>query len=259
MKDYAKIQHVLVTFIKNYVLEAGVKNLVLGISGGLDSAVVATLCTQALPSHTYALIMPTNSSNPKNLNDAIALCEKLNIKFKIIDIQSILNSYEVVIGETLSNLRKGNLSARIRMSLLYDYSAANDALVVGTSNKSELMLGYGTIFGDLASAINPIGEIYKSDIFEFARYLGVDESIINKAPSADLWDGQSDEADIGYSYGVIDEILKFIDDDGNLVKKLDKNLDKKAVDKILNMVKSNKFKRTMPLIAKINNDIKDQK
>ena len=134
------------------------------------------------------------------------------------------------------------------MSLLYDYSSSINALVIGTSNKSELMLGYGTIFGDLACAINPIGELYKSEIFEFAKHLGVDKNFINKAPSADLWDGQSDEGDIGYSYTVIDEILENLE---NNKEQVIKKFGLKAVSDIENRVVSNRFKRQMPLIVKI--------
>ena len=174
--------------------------------------------------------------------------EKLNIKYKVLSIEGILNAFYETIDANLSNLRKGNLAARVRMSLLYDYSSSINALVIGTSNKSELMLGYGTIFGDLACAINPIGELYKSEIFEFAKHLGVDKNFINKAPSADLWDGQSDEGDIGYSYAVIDEILENLE---NNKEQVIKKFGLKAVSDIENRVVSNRFKRQMPLIVKI--------
>jgi len=174
--------------------------------------------------------------------------EKLNIKYKVLSIEGILNAFYETIDINLSNLRKGNLAARVRMSLLYDYSSSINALVIGTSNKSELMLGYGTIFGDLACAINPIGELYKSEIFEFAKHLGVDKNFIDKAPSADLWDGQSDEGDIGYSYAVIDEILENLE---NNKEQVIKKFGLKAVSDIENRVVSNRFKRQMPLIVKI--------
>ena len=202
----------------------------------------------SLKDKTHALIMPTASSNKENMDDALNLCEKLNIKYKVLSIESILNAFYETIDVNLSNLRKGNLAARVRMSLLYDYSSSINALVIGTSNKSELMLGYGTIFGDLACAINPIGELYKSEIFEFAKHLGVDENFIKKAPSADLWDGQSDEGDIGYSYAVIDEILRNLE---NNKEQVIKKFGSKAVLDIENRVVSNRFKRQMPLIVKI--------
>ena len=240
MKDYESIKKILVEFLKNYITKKSKsKNLLIGVSGGIDSAVVATLCAAAMPKNTHALIMPTNASSTKNIDDALNLCKKLGLNFKILNIQAILDAFGDSIGEDIDKLRKGNLSARVRMSLLYDYSASINALVVGTSNKSELMLGYGTIFGDLACAINPIGELYKTEIFEFAKYLGVDENIINKAPSADLWDGQSDEADIGYTYETIDEILKGIAG-GNLGASVDK-FGQDTVDEIVKRVESNKL------------------
>lgn len=251
MKDYKDISLKLQKFLSQYLQNSGAKNFVLGVSGGLDSAVVATLCAMIDPSKTHALIMPTSSSNSTNLKDALNLCKKLNIKHKIIEIEPIVQSFRAVIGEDLSNLRNGNLAARIRMSLLYDYSSSINALVVGTSNKSELMLGYSTIYGDLAYALNPIGELFKSEIFEFAKFLNIDEAIISKPPSADLYEGQSDEAEMGYAYSQIDKVLKEIEN-GYLKNDLIAKFDKDIVEMVLTRMQKNKFKLTMPPIAKIN-------
>lgn len=252
MMDFEKIKLNLVTFLQDAKKMTGAKNLLLGVSGGLDSAVVATLCTLAAPQNTHALLMPTNSSNKQNLQDGLELCKTLNINHKIINIDEILTAYQSQIGENLGNLRKGNLCARIRMSLLYDYSANINAIVVGTSNKSELMLGYGTIFGDLACAINPIGELYKSEIFEFARFLGISENIIDKAPSADLWEGQSDESDLGYSYGVLDGVLRQIDENKQNLSLLDEKVsDKDLLKSVLSRYHKNRFKAHMPIIARL--------
>lgn len=245
MKEYQNIEETLVFSLKEKTKD---KQLLLGVSGGIDSAVVATLCARAKPNETHALIMPTASSSKQNMDDALNLCEKLSINYKVLAIDGILDAFYKTIDVNLSNLRKGNLAARVRMSLLYDYSSSINALVIGTSNKSELMLGYGTIFGDLACAINPIGELYKSEIFELAKHLGVDKNFIDKAPSADLWDGQSDEGDIGYSYAVIDEILQNLE---NNKEQVIKKFGSKAVLDIENRVVSNRFKRQMPLIVKI--------
>ena len=245
MKEYQNIEETLVFSLKDKTKD---KQLLLGVSGGIDSAVVATLCARAKPNETHALIMPTVSSSKQNMDDALNLCEKLSINYKVLAIDGILDAFYKTIDVNLSNLRKGNLAARVRMSLLYDYSSSINALVIGTSNKSELMLGYGTIFGDLACAINPIGELYKSEIFEFAKHLGIDKNFIDKAPSADLWDGQSDEGDIGYSYAVIDEILQNLE---NNKEQVIKKFGSKAVLDIENRVVSNRFKRQMPLIVKI--------
>jgi len=152
----------------------------------------------------------------------------------------------------MNNLRKGNLSSRLRMTTLFDISARENALVLGTSNKSELMLGYGTLYGDLSSALNPIGDLYKSEVYELSEYLGVTKSIINKAPSADLWDGQSDEEDLGYTYKQLDEALKlYVEDRLNKEMMIKQGIDKDMLQMIIKRIFSNQFKRKMPLIAKL--------
>ena len=245
MRDYAEISLKLQNFLKDYVLQSGSKGFVLGVSGGIDSAVVGVICKLTnLP--TNALIMPTSSSSKSNLEDAFKFCKDFDIDYKIFQIQPILDSFNGCIDEKLSNLRYGNLAARVRMCLLYDYSASLNSLVVGTSNKSERMLGYGTIYGDMACALNPIGELFKSEIFEFAKFLGIDERIIKKAPSADLWYGQSDESELGFSYLRIDEVLKAIQDNEDLG-----SFDKNLVLMIQNRMKANVFKLNLPPIAKI--------
>lgn len=207
--NYEKIEKNILEFLRDYLVTSGAKGFVLGLSGGLDSAVVATLCAKIAPTH--ALLMPTRLSNEANLKDALRLAKTLGLNHKIIDISNILESFCVANGlSKQQKLRYGNLCARVRMCLLYDYSSEHALLVVGTSNKSERLLGYGTIFGDMACALNPIGELFKSEIFEFADFLGVDKAIINKAPSADLWENQSDESELGYSYKELDGALDFI-------------------------------------------------
>jgi NAD+ synthase len=141
----------------------------------------------------------------------------------------------------------------MRMAILYDKSAELGALVIGTSNKSELLLGYGTLFGDLASALNPIGDLYKSEIFEFAKYLGVVEEIINKPPSADLWEGQSDEKELGYSYSELDKVLRDFVDERATKEELLQKYDKDLVEFVIKKVYFNQFKRKMPIIAKLKN------
>ena len=151
-----------------------------------------------------------------------------------------------------NSLRIGNFSARLRMSVLYDISARENSLVVGTSNKSELLLGYGTIFGDLACALNPIGNIYKSDLFEFAKFLNITKNIIEKKPSADFYEGQSDEADLGYSYAKIDSLLKkMIDENRSKDELLALGFEDEFIEDIKKRVKINEFKRKLPIIAKI--------
>lgn len=229
--NYELIHKQIIDFIKENL--QGFNGAVIGLSGGLDSAVVLKLLKDAKVDVT-ALIMPTKQSNKRNLDDAISLCDELCASYKIYYIDDILQSFKNLTNAT--NLREYNLCARIRMSLLYDFSATNNLLVVGTTNKSERMLGYGTIYGDLACAFNPIGDIYKSDLFEFARFLKIPSQIINKAPSADFYEGQSDENELGYSYLELDNCLK-----GNL-----ENLS--LTNFVENRIKNNLFKQTMPKI-----------
>lgn len=248
--NFENLEHKLCEFIKERVRLAKASGVVIGLSGGLDSALVATLCQKVLKDKLFALIMPSTFSNKANLKDALMLCENLNIEHKIIDIQNILEAF-ISQCEKPDKIRIGNLSARIRMSLLYDFSALKGYLVVGTSNKSELMLGYGTIYGDLACAFNPIGELYKSDIFEFARYLHVPQVFIDKAPSADLYEGQSDENELGFSYAKIDELLKALEkNDTQFIQNVDKNL----LEMVQSRIQNNAFKRVLPPIAKLDKE-----
>ncbi len=250
---FAKLERKMCDFINERLSLAKAKGVVLGLSGGLDSAIVATVCHRAFlndenadKNGILALIMPTKSSNIGHLKDALTLCETLKIEHKIIEIQPILDAF-LNACESPSKLRLGNLAARVRMSLLYDYSAAKGYLVAGTSNKSELMLGYGTIYGDLACAFNPIGELYKSELYEFARHLGLAQCFIDKAPSADLYEGQSDESELGFKYAQIDELLKAL-------KRADTataaSADKKLLEMVQNRIQNNAFKRAMPAIFK---------
>ncbi len=248
-KKYELLEKFLVKFLQDEVLKTGFKKVVVGLSGGIDSAVVAILAKKAFKDNLLCILMPSQFSSKESIDDAKELSKKFDINYEIISIEPMLKAY---INEKMSSLRIGNLSARLRMCILYDISARENALVIGTSNKSELLLGYGTIFGDLASAINPIGDLYKSEIFEFAEYLGVTNNILNKPPSADLWEGQSDEDDLGFSYAKIDKVLKdFIDNRFSKEELLQKGYDKKLCDLITKKIYQNQFKRKPPIIAKV--------
>jgi len=193
--------------------------------------------------------MPSQFSSASSINDADELCAKFDLRSETREITKLLEAYDI---EGISALRIGNLSSRFRMINLYDVSAREHALVLGTSNKSELMLGYGTLFGDLASALNPIGDLYKTEVFELARYLGVPDSIVNKAPSADLWEGQNDENELGYTYAQLDAVLKrYVDERANEKELLEEGFDKGLVDMVIKKIYQNQFKRRMPLIAKL--------
>lgn len=241
----------LVEFIKNEVESRGFKRVVVGISGGLDSAVVASLCKMALPNDTYGILMPSKTSSKIHLNDAKLLCDTLDIKSSIYSLGLLQESFCKTLNKNITGIEMGNLCARLRMSILYNYAYSNEALVIGTSNKSEIMLGYGTIYGDLAYAINPIGDIYKTDIFKLAEFLNIPHSIIQKRPSADFYEGQSDEEELGFSYATIDEILTLLEQ-GIDNKTIESKMGKEALEFVCTRIESMKFKRQMPTIAKIN-------
>ncbi len=250
MQKYQLIETYLIKFLQNEVYKSGLKNVLLGISGGIDSAVVAVLAKKAFGENVLGVMMPSSYSSQSSLDDALTLCNKFDIEFETVSIAPILESYFKNIKA--NNLRIGNFSARARMTILYDISARENALVLGTSNKSELLLGYGTLFGDLASAINPIGDLYKSQIFEFAKYLDIPSEIISKPPSADLWEGQSDEEDLGFSYAEIDKALEaFVDNRMSEEEMLKSNFNPKLIKLIKDKIYKNQFKRKLPVIAKI--------
>ncbi len=249
MNRYATIANFLTLFIENEVKKCGVKRVILGLSGGIDSAVVAVLAHRAFGEELLCVKMPSHYSSLSSLEDADELCKKFGIRSETVSIEPLLKVY---CDTDLSNLRMGNLSARLRMATLFDISAREGALVLGTSNKSELMLGYGTIYGDLASAINPIGDLYKSEIFELANELGVPKSIINKPPSADLWEGQNDEDDLGWSYEQLDKVLvSHVEHRADKEELLEEGFERDLVEFVLSKIYQNQFKRKMPLIAKL--------
>ncbi len=250
MIDWKDIKEQLLIFLKEELAKTGLSRVTVGLSGGLDSAVVAVLCKEAFGDNMSVVLMPSQFSSKQSIDDALELCEKFDIKYEIKSIAPMVEAYISNMNE--DKLRIGNFSARMRMSVLYDISSRDKSIVVGTSNKSELLLGYGTIFGDIACAINPIGEIYKSDEFEFAKYLGVSNSIVNKKPSADLWEGQSDEDDLGYSYTQMDAVLKlFVDKKKSEKDIVSLGFDKKLVQSVIYRIKANAFKGELPKIAKI--------
>ena len=251
MSRYKEITDFLVRFLHDEVTKTGLRSAVVGLSGGIDSAVVAVLAQKAFGERLLCVKMPSHYSSKSSLEDADELCEKFSLRNETISIEPMLKAYESIHPD-MDNLRRGNLSARLRMATLFDISAREGALVLGTSNKSELMLGYGTLYGDLASAVNAIGDLYKSEIFELAEFLGVPESICTKPPSADLWAGQSDEADLGYSYAELDFALRlYVEERLEYEKILARGVDKNLLDMIISRIYKNQFKRRMPVIAKL--------
>ena len=253
--DYKNLEYKLVEFLEKSLKKTKQKNFIIGISGGLDSAVVSALCAKVKGAKTLGVIMPTKFSNSKNLDDAISHCNKFKIPFEIIQIQPFIDEF-LKIQPNSTKLEIGNFTARIRMNLLFDYSAKNHGVVVGTSNLSERLLGYGTIYGDMACAFNPIGEIFKTEIFEFAKFLKIDNKIIIKAPSADLWTGQSDEKDLGYSYNNLDKVLAKIYDKNANSDDLKAKFGENLVNFVTTRIRTNKFKLIQPKIAKIRKNLR---
>jgi len=249
--NWQNVKVQMISFLQKEVSSIGLKNVVVGISGGLDSAIVSALCKEAFGDNFSGVMMPSHLSSDASINDAKELCEKFDISYEVVEIAPMVQGYFNNI-QNATPLRIGNLSARMRMSVLYDISARDNALVVGTSNKSEILLGYGTLFGDTACAINPIGQLYKSDAFDFAKFLGIPDSIINKKPSADLWEGQSDEEELGFTYKAMDDVLKqLIDNNKTKAELLSTGVDEKLIDMLEYRVKANAFKSKLPTIAQI--------
>ncbi len=246
------VEKTLVEFLKDEIKKFGFKKGVIGLSGGLDSTVAAFLGVRALgKDNIVALILPYKTSNKKNIDDAEDIAKILGVKYFKIDITPQIDVY-FKNNPTDNKLLIGNKIARERMSVIFDYSAREKAMVIGTSNKTELLLGYGTWYGDLASSVNPLGDLYKTQIFELAAHLGVPEKIIKKTPSADLWPGQTDEDEMGLKYEIADKVLYLIFDKRKTREDLiSMGYDNKIVDKILNLVKRYQFKRVLPIIPKL--------
>jgi NAD+ synthase len=242
----------LQAFIKDELHKVNLNTLILGLSGGLDSALVAYLSVQAIgPENVIGAIMPYKTSNKENIDDARELSRALKIKYHEFDISPQIDAYFQNFPDADRN-RRGNKMARERMSILYDLSAVERALVIGTSNKTEILLGYGTIFGDLASAINPLGDLYKTQVRILAQYLHIPEKIITKTPSADLYAGQSDEGDFGFTYDEVDKLLFLLVDERYTPDQCRQaGFKSELIQKVIGMIVKNQFKRSTPVIAKL--------
>ncbi len=246
------VEKVLTKFIKEELGKFHYKKAVLGLSGGLDSSVTAFLCAKAIGAkNVLALIMPYGESFKKDLSDAEKVVNHLGINSKTINIKPIVDAYYSKYP-IQSRIIKGNKMARERMSILYDFSSREKAMVIGTSNKTELLLGYGTIYGDMASGINPIGDLYKTQIRQLGKHLEIPEEILKKSPSAGFWPGQTDEKEIGINYETIDKILYQIVDLRKQKKEaVAMGFSEKTVDRLMEMIKNSEFKRKLPPIPKI--------
>ena len=243
---------ILEGFLATEIRRTGARRAVLGLSGGLDSAVVAHLAVRALgPAAVTPILLPYRSSSASSLADAEKVVADLGVVAHRVDITPIVDGF-LRTTPAPGRLRLGNVMARARMIVLYDRSAELGALVVGTSNKTELMLGYGTLHGDLASAVNPIGDLYKTQVRALAAWLRVPASIRAKPPSADLWPDQSDEADLGFSYDDVDAVLALLVD-GRLGRDaiVKRGWDRAFVERVERRLVRTQFKRRPPIIAKV--------
>jgi NAD+ synthase len=250
--DAATVTDLLVDFVRRETRRAGFRRAVVGLSGGIDSATSATLAARALgPRHVLCLLLPYRTSSPDSLRDARALARLLGSPTERIDITPMVDaSYRR--ERRASRRRRGNMMARIRMALLYDRSLRDERLVIGTSNKTELLLGYGSVHGDMASALNPLGDLYKSQVRMVARRLGVPDAIVRKVPTADLWAGQSDEAELGYSYEDIDRLLhRLVEMRDNPADAVAGGFPRHMVDDVRQRMVGSQFKRRPPVIAKL--------
>ncbi len=252
--DCPLVTEILTGFVREEVRKVGFERGVVGLSGGIDSALtLAVVCRALGPDNAIPVFMPYRASSPASERDARLVAAQLGTTPLVVDISPQIDAYFERNPDADRN-RRGNKMARERMSILYDLSLARTALVIGTSNKTELLLGYGTIHGDMAHALNPLGDLYKTQIFALARYLELPAAVIEKAPSADLWEGQSDEDELGFEYAAVDQLLhQMIDERRTRAELHASGFDDAFVKLIHRRVRDSQYKRRPPLIAKLSN------
>ena len=254
--DPALAVEVIVGFIRRQLEQSGFSRLVVGLSGGVDSATVAFLAARAVgPGDVLAVRMPYRTSSEASETDAMRVVDALGCRTERVDITPMVDPMLALISDEnpeALNVRRGNVMARLRMVVLYDRSAAFDALVIGTSNKTEALLGYGTLHGDMAAALAPIGDLYKTQLRAVARQLGVPEEVVSKAPSADLWPGQTDEDELGSSYDLLDRALyALVDRRWTADRCVRAGLPPDLVEWVGRRVARMEFKRQLPPVAKL--------
>lgn len=242
----------LTDFIRDELNRVGFSRIVVGLSGGIDSALSCFLAAEALGSeNVLAVRMPYKTSSPDSLEDAQRVIEATAVQSQTMPITSMVDAF-IDLKPEMNDIRRGNIMARMRMIVLYDHSAAFGGLVLGTGNKTEILLGYTTLYGDSACAFNAIGDLYKAQVGELARAMGVPAEVINKPPSADLWEGQTDEEELGFTYAQVDRLLYLlVDERFNPEQCVQAGFDEAFVKEVITRVSRNHFKRVMPSIAKL--------
>jgi NAD+ synthase len=246
------VQKILTGFIDNEVRKSGFARVVVGLSGGVDSSLAAFLAAEALgPHNVWGIQMPYRASSPESVEHATLVVKTLGIQSLSVDITPMVDAYFTSFPDA-DHVRRGNKMARERMTILFDHSARLGSLVLGTSNKTELLLGYGTLYGDMASAVNPLGDLYKTQVRQLARHVKVPTVIVEKQPSADLWAGQTDEAELGFTYQEVDRVLYLLVDQRYEVADLvAEGFDERFVRAVYHKVQSSQYKRRLPVIAKV--------
>jgi NAD+ synthase len=246
------VSELLVSFLSEEIASAGLSRAVVGLSGGIDSAVVVALCARALgPSNVLGVLLPYRLSNPQSRVDGERVAETIGLPTHLVDISAMADGYLEREGITDAR-RRGNVLARCRMTVLYDRSVDWRGLVIGTSNKSEILLGYSTQWGDAAHALNPLGDLYKHQVYQLARHLALPSEVIEKAPSADLFEGQTDEAELGFTYAEADRLLYLLVDRRYSEEELiAAGFAREFVRRIASRIVANQFKRLPPVIAKL--------
>lgn len=243
---------ILVKFLRDAVHKVGFSRAVIGLSGGIDSALAAYLVAEAIgPQNVLALRMPYRTSSPDSLADAQAVIDALGVQSDTVDITPMVDPLLARFPDA-NNVRRGNIMARMRMVVLYDQSAAFGGLVIGTSNKTETLLGYSTVYGDNAAGVQPIADLYKTQVRQLSQALGLPPSILNKPPSADLWAGQTDEDELGFTYETADQVLYLLVDERYTVDEVAaEGFERDFVARVWRQVRLNHYKRTMPNVAKL--------
>lgn len=243
----------LTSFVADAVATAGARGVTVGLSGGIDSALAAALAVRALGrERVFPFFMPYRSSSPESARDAAAVAATLGLALATWDITPQIDAYFSAVDPEADAVRRGNKMARERMTILFDQAKKLGCLVLGTSNKTEILLGYSTVFGDNASSFNPLGDLYKQQVWQLSRALGLPREVVDKRPSADLWPGQTDEAELGFDYETADEVLYLLFDQGLLPDEVvERGYPEPTVHRIVALERANRFKRRLMLIARL--------